>query len=489
MNGFTIQAILYDKNGDEIRGVPQTTVGGQSGVFYMSLVIRASNPPTNDVQLTNLRMTESHDDSGTSVFTQALQGANALQSTLAVAESNVLAWDTANTCSTDVQCGTPAERCRGTVTKKCLIDISNFNKEITFGATLVADFVNAKGVSKTTTTVINLPILFEQDAVIFRTNNLNSDYGDAGDEIAVDRNGDGNLEAYIYSTGGSELYQPSMFITWTVQDNIVFRCGTTQICVSVGTGLNKDSTFNPLSRSKYILGGSLPITPDPLEPYLSDTCGGTIPCQEKYSVAVAPPSQTCGNNAQEGTELCDGTDLKGNSCTSVPGSFTGGTLACLSNGQCNTWDTSACTGGAVSVTFRTTDLSYESAGLAYDLACGGNPLSNVYGYETSYDIPLSGRCESRAVLDDCTSMLGKVSCILLDSLPGGINPRGDGNVTLYQDDLDVNEVWICERDADRNGYSASRYDKDDCPNGAGFDDCVGLSDSGQATFPTFEKTC
>jgi len=50
-------------------------------------------------------------------------------------------------------------------------------------------------------------------------------------------------------------------------------------------------------------------------------------------------TQTCGNNLREGTEVCDGTDLASQSCTTQ--GFTGGTLSC--NGTCSAFVTSACT--------------------------------------------------------------------------------------------------------------------------------------------------
>ncbi len=49
--------------------------------------------------------------------------------------------------------------------------------------------------------------------------------------------------------------------------------------------------------------------------------------------------QTCGNNVREGTEVCDGTDLAGQTCVSR--GFSGGTLAC--NSQCAGFVTTGCT--------------------------------------------------------------------------------------------------------------------------------------------------
>ncbi len=46
----------------------------------------------------------------------------------------------------------------------------------------------------------------------------------------------------------------------------------------------------------------------------------------------------CGNNVKEGDEVCDGTDLAGETCTDL--GFVSGTLACL--GDCSNYDTSQC---------------------------------------------------------------------------------------------------------------------------------------------------
>ena len=53
----------------------------------------------------------------------------------------------------------------------------------------------------------------------------------------------------------------------------------------------------------------------------------------------------CGNSVAEGTEICDGVDLKGQSCLTVPGGFLGGTLLC--NASFTAFDTRLCEGGGV----------------------------------------------------------------------------------------------------------------------------------------------
>ena len=80
------------------------------------------------------------------------------------------------------------------------------------------------------------------------------------------------------------------------------------------------------SSGKEILGNVL----DTFEDTIGTSSGGN-----------PPNPSTCGNNAIEGTEDCDGTDLAPYTldCSTYPG-FDGGTLACLSD--CSGYDTSLC---------------------------------------------------------------------------------------------------------------------------------------------------
>ena len=72
-------------------------------------------------------------------------------------------------------------------------------------------------------------------------------------------------------------------------------------------------------------------------------CGDGRICSSGVCVDETPtPTQVCGNNIREGSEVCDGSDfwLYTSDCSTYPG-FTGGILKC--NTQCNGLDTSSCT--------------------------------------------------------------------------------------------------------------------------------------------------
>jgi len=76
--------------------------------------------------------------------------------------------------------------------------------------------------------------------------------------------------------------------------------------------------------------------------------GGTLACSsacDDFDTSGCTTSgDVCGDGAASGTEICDGADLQFNDCTTIGMGFAGGTLAC--NGTCDGWDTSACTGAA-----------------------------------------------------------------------------------------------------------------------------------------------
>ncbi|MEM9692430.1 MAG: hypothetical protein AAGA56_07785 [Myxococcota bacterium] len=71
--------------------------------------------------------------------------------------------------------------------------------------------------------------------------------------------------------------------------------------------------------------------------------GGELGCTASCQLDTSSCSDTCGDGTAEGGEQCDGADLAGISCATVPGgNFTGGIIACASD--C-TFDTSQCTSG------------------------------------------------------------------------------------------------------------------------------------------------
>lgn len=69
---------------------------------------------------------------------------------------------------------------------------------------------------------------------------------------------------------------------------------------------------------------------------------GTLACGPgcTYNTSGCAQQPVCGDNVAAAAEQCDGTDLKGKTCVSLGMGFTGGTLSCA--GNC-TFNTSACT--------------------------------------------------------------------------------------------------------------------------------------------------
>jgi hypothetical protein len=66
-------------------------------------------------------------------------------------------------------------------------------------------------------------------------------------------------------------------------------------------------------------------------------CSGT--CDAWATQSCTGASQTCGNDTAEGNEICDGDDLRGQTCLTL--GLSAGALACRLS--CNAWDTSGCT--------------------------------------------------------------------------------------------------------------------------------------------------
>ena len=74
--------------------------------------------------------------------------------------------------------------------------------------------------------------------------------------------------------------------------------------------------------------------------------GGDLSCRADcsgFDTSKCTSSAVCGDNTAEGGEVCDGTDLKGETCEGL--GYDGGTLSC--RGDCTGFDTSLCTSSAV----------------------------------------------------------------------------------------------------------------------------------------------
>lgn len=431
----------------------------------MSLKIKVSN--TGDSALSNIRIAESHPDA----FTIALQGQTPSPSTLAKGQSNILILDTANTCTDDSSCSSN-EKCVGTGQKYCRIDISNLLGDYTFGLTIQANYTDAYGViAGGILTVINLPITFQQDEVIFRTNAVNGVYT-GGTRIVVDRAGDGELENYgDSSSGGSGAYYPADFLAYTPQGKLVYKCGTsTQVCVSSSTTLDKTVTQTSVTRMIYGLGGTLPTTKTPTEPYLSQNCGGIKPCQEMYSIIIAPPSQTCSDSLKNQDET--DTDCGGLICSACPN-----TKACLINTDCTSGNCTGniCQGVAVqNVKLRISDLGYGStSAIGFTSTCG-NTLTR-YGYSSSSGI-LTGVCAS---IMPTKAYCGTSNTLLLSDLAGGWRSGGEAP-SLWQSSTS-GMVCVCDS-GDDGDYTIKRYTATDS-------DRVNVDESSASINPSYELVC
>lgn len=467
---MSVQALFFDKNGNLISGTSQTTVNGVAGIFYMSLKVQGTN--TGNVPLTGITV------SGVSPndFVLALQGQTPLRSSLAVGENKILLLDTANSCITDAQCASN-EKCVNTF---CRIDISNLVGTIHFTSTINANYTNAYGTVSQVSALVDLPITFAQDEVVFRTTAVNGDYAVAGVQIAVDSNADGNLEAWTYWTGGSEQYNPSTFLAYTPQNNLVWKCDSgTRVCISASTTLNKDVYQASVTKRIFNEGGNIPTSKSPTQPYSSQNCGGSMPCQERYSVAVAPPQQTCGNNLKEGTEVCDGVDLAGNNCTTIGQGFNGGTLTC--GAGCNSWVTSACTapaGGSVKV--RVSDLGYGStSAVGFTSSCGS--ALTQYGY-TATSGQLSGNCSASTMMGQCDMSAISIT-LLVSNLPDGWR-SGAEQPSLWKPTCSPDcptKICVCDSGSDGK-YTVKRYSSTDS-------DAVNVDPSSSPISPSYEIAC
>jgi hypothetical protein len=186
--------------------------------------------------------------------------------------------------------------------------------------------------------------------------------------IATDYNGDGKLEAFgsgdahYGSSVNCALPGDAIFISsygnWTVQKD-VFDLTKISICK------NQHASGSPVGSDGVNFYTYLPPVLNANLNILS------VPAYVNREVYNYNQTHTCGNNIKESIEICDGTDLGGNTCNKINQGFASGNLAC--NSDCRSFNTNACVLGT-SVTFRTTSLLYgvSNIAVAYSPTCGGN---------------------------------------------------------------------------------------------------------------------
>lgn len=130
----------------------------------------------------------------------------------------------------------------------------------------------------------------------------------------------------------------------------------------------------------------------------------------------------CGNNAVEGSEICDGTDVSGQTCRTL--GYSSGSLSCLSG--CSGYDTSQCTTVITSLQLKPQSCAAsanEESRNTYPDSCDGTYPSNCTNDKLSCDdsnyeehnAGLNDYCGARAnyyntSISDCASISSVMVC-------------------------------------------------------------------------------
>lgn len=184
-----------------------------------------------------------------------------------------------------------------------------------------------------------------------------------------------------------------------------------------------------------------------------------VPWMKAHGEGAACNPPPCGNGVVDGGEECDGQNLNGQSCSSVPGGFTGGKLSCAS---CKL-DTSNCTKSAGCSLPWGGVLPDGQAVTAYQTAsapCDGTCVSET---RTCANGNLSGSFTSEACsVPTCPSGCG---------LPwGGVIPSGQ-TVTAFQSSTVAcgspctSEARTCTDGVLSGSYSNQSCTAQTCPSG------------------------
>ena len=149
-------------------------------------------------------------------------------------------------------------------------------------------------------------------------------------------------------TGIKTCMNLSLLITWALL--LAWVSGTA--CSFDPSGLGEVAQNNNNNEPSYICGNNVREPGEVCDgsDLAGETCeslgfeGGVLACLADCSwfdtSGCEGPGPVCGNNVREGTEVCDGSDLAGETCQTQ--GFYSGTLACLDD--CSDFDASGCFG-------------------------------------------------------------------------------------------------------------------------------------------------
>ena len=318
-----LQAKFYGIDGQPISnriaqtGVARIGQSPQAGIFYVSFDILASN--TGDVLLENL----ANPTSSPPLFTEAIHNGGSVPpviSDLIVGQTNFPVWSTDNDCSSNADCGT-SEVC---LVNRCLMPIVDYNGIVPFELTMEADFKDAFGVQQPPVQDnVILELEFTPEITIFRTNAITtacSGYNTDGTWVAFDVDADGDLEAFGRRQGGCNEFDCTSPSINPYNINAVKRgepnsngCGlfkrsNSEICLCYSTSS---------SPRRYTTADADALLADlvasPHEDFISINCGGIIPCQEVYVLAVAQP-ESCSDGIQNQDECAIDVSTSGGAC-------------------------------------------------------------------------------------------------------------------------------------------------------------------------------
>ncbi len=131
---------------------------------------------------------------------------------------------------------------------------------------------------------------------------------------------------------------PTVNIKANNQDSLTVTSGSTVTLSWTSSGASGCTASGSWSGSKAT-SGSETVNPTATSTYTISCTGSGGSITDSVTVTVTAPG-SCNNGVINTGEVCDGTNLGGQTCTSS--GFTGGTLRCNSN--CLSYDTSSCTG-------------------------------------------------------------------------------------------------------------------------------------------------